>query len=215
VTTTRILLADDHPLVRTGLRQVIERQPDLEVVAEVADGAAAVERGLAEDVDLAILDVAMPRLTGLQAAEQLRRRRPELRVLMLSMYESDQYLLAAARAGAVGYVLKSVADEVVVDACRQAIRGGEFVYPKGLSTHTRAQVEKAREGSAPAELLTPRELEVVKLVAEGHSSQEIAELLVISPKTVERHRSNISTKLGARDRVELTRWAIRRGLVVP
>ncbi len=211
----RILLADDHPLVRTGLRQVIDRQPDLRVVAEVADGAEAVERAAQDDVDLAILDVAMPRLTGLQAAEQLRRRRPELRILILSMHESDQYLLAAARVGAVGYVLKSVADEVVVDACRAALRGGPFVVPKGLSAHTREQIERARSSEEPVELLTPRELEVVKLVAEGHSSQEIAALLVISPKTVERHRSNIFGKLGARDRVDLTLYAVRRGLVVP
>lgn len=212
---TRILLADDHPLVRTGLRQVIERQPDLRVVGEVGNGAEAVERAAADDVDLAILDVAMPRLTGLQAAEQLHRRRPELRILILSMHESDQYLLAAARVGAAGYVLKSVADEVVVDACRAAIRGGPFVAPKGLSAHMREQIERARSSERPLELLTPRELEVVKLVAEGHSSQEIADLLVISPKTVERHRSNIFGKLGARDRVDLTLYAIRRGLVVP
>lgn len=213
--TTRILLADDHPLVRLGLRQVIDKQPDLEVVAEASDGAEAVAIAVAGEVDLAILDVAMPRLTGLQAAEQLRRRRPELRVLILSMYDSEQYLLGAARAGAAGYVLKSVADEEVVDACRAAMRGDAFVYPKGLSDHTREHVERARTSREPVQLLTPREQEVLKLVAEGHSSQEIAELLVISPKTVERHRANLSAKLGARDRVDLTRYAIRSGLVQP
>jgi DNA-binding NarL/FixJ family response regulator len=212
---TRILLADDHPLVRTGLRQVIDRHADLEVVAEASDGAEAVEIALREDVDLAILDVAMPRLTGLQAAEQLRRSRPQIRVLMLSMYDSDQYLLAAARAGARGYVLKSVADEVVVEACRSIIRSDRFVYPRALSPHTRTQLERARETGAPVAVLTRRELEVLKLVAEGHSSAEIASLLVISPKTVESHRANIMDKLGARDRVELTRYAIRHGLAEP
>jgi DNA-binding NarL/FixJ family response regulator len=213
--TTRILLADDHPLVRSGLRQVIDKQPDFEVVAEASDGVEAVARAIQDDIDLVILDVAMPRLTGLQAAQQLRERRPELLILMLSMYESDQYLLAAARAGAAGYVLKSVADEVVVDACRAIVAGDRFVYPRGLSEHTRAQLERARHAAGPVDVLTPRELEVLKLVAEGHSSEEIAALLVISPRTVESHRANITTKLGARDRVELTRYAIRRGLVEP
>jgi DNA-binding NarL/FixJ family response regulator len=212
--TTRILLADDHPLVRAGLRAVIEREPDLHVVAEASDGAEAVEKGLSGQVELAILDVAMPRLTGLQATEQLARRRPELKILLLSMYENEQYYFAALRAGACGYLLKSVADEEVVNACRAVIRGERFVYPPSVRARTRDYLERARRGEAlPPDLLTPRELEVLKLVAEGHSSQEIAATLVISIKTVERHRSNIIDKLGVRDRVDLTRYAIRRGLV--
>lgn len=211
----RILLADDHPLVRGGLREVIDRQPDLEVVAEASDGAEAVERALLGDVDVAILDVAMPRLTGLQAAEQLGRRLPDLRILILSMYDNDQYLLAAARAGAAGYVLKSVADEEVVAACRAVLRSDAFVYPTTLPARTREALERARTAPAEADVLTPRELEVLKLVAEGHTTQEVAELLVISVKTVETHRSHIAGKLGARDRVDLTRYAIRRGLVEP
>jgi DNA-binding NarL/FixJ family response regulator len=212
--TTRILLADDHPLVRAGLRAVIEREPDLHVVAEASDGAEAVDKGLSGQVELAILDVAMPRLTGLQATEQLARRRPELKILLLSMYENEQYYFAALRAGACGYLLKSVADEEVVNACRAVIRGERFVYPPSVRARTRDYLERARRGEAlPPDLLTPRELEVLKLVAEGHSSQEIAATLVISIKTVERHRSNIIDKLGVRDRVDLTRYAIRRGLV--
>lgn len=211
---TRILLADDHPLVRAGLRVVIEREPDLAVVAEAADGAEAVEKAIAEQVDLAILDVAMPRLTGLQATEQLARRRPELKVLLLSMYDNEQYYFAALRAGARGFLLKSVADEEVVNACRAVILGERFVYPPSVPARAREYLEQGRRGQAPpADLLTPRELEVLKLVAEGHSSHEIAATLVISIKTVERHRSNIIEKLGVRDRVDLTRYAIRRGLV--
>jgi DNA-binding NarL/FixJ family response regulator len=213
VTAARILLADDHPLVRTGLREVINRQPDLEVVAEAADGAEALARGLEEDIDLAVLDVAMPRLTGLQAAEQLKRERPALKVLMLSMHDNDQYLFAAMRAGAGGYILKSVADEDVVAACRALLRGGSFVHPRGVSEYTLERLRAAASG--PVDVLSARELEVLKLVAEGHSSQQIASLLVISPKTVERHRANIADKLELRDRVDLTRYAIRRGLVEP
>ncbi len=211
---TGILLADDHPLVRAGLRAVIEKHGDFEVVAEASDGAEAVERALEEGVELAILDVAMPRLTGLQAAQQLSQRRPELKVLLLSMYEGEQYYLAALRAGARGYLLKSVADEELVETCRAILRGQHFVYPPSVKARTRDYLDRAIRGEeTPPDLLTPRELEVVKLVAEGHSSLQIAEMLVISIKTVERHRSNIIEKLGVRDRVDLTRYAIRRGLV--
>jgi DNA-binding NarL/FixJ family response regulator len=213
----RILLADDHPLVRGGLRSVIDKQPDLKVVAEASDGAEALEKALAGELELAILDVAMPRLTGLQAAEQLSRWRPELKLLMLSMYDVEQYYLAAVRAGASGYLLKSVADEEVVNACRAILRGERFVYPSSLHERARAFLERASDDDAPtqSDLLTPRELEVLKLVAEGHSSQAIADLLVISIKTVDRHRANIIEKVGVRDRVALTRYAIRRGLIEP
>jgi DNA-binding NarL/FixJ family response regulator len=214
--TARILVADDHPLVRSGLRQVIDREPDLAVVAEAADGAEAVERALAEEVDLAILDVAMPRLTGLQAAEELARRRPETVIVMLSMYDNEQYLLAAVRAGASGYLLKSVADEQVVAACRAVLRGERFLYPSTASARTRKYLEQLDQREvAPRDVLTRRESEVLKLVAEGRSSKEIAATLVISTKTVDRHRANIIEKLGVRDRVGLTRYAIRQGLSEP
>jgi DNA-binding NarL/FixJ family response regulator len=215
--TIRILLADDHPMVRRGLRLVLDAEPDLSVVAEAGDGAEAVEIALAtEDLDLAVLDVAMPRKTGLQAAAELHNRRPELRTLMLSMYESDQYFFEALKAGAAGYVLKSAADRDLVEACRAAMRGEPFLYPAAVAALIRDYLERASRGDAvPSDPLTPRELEIVKLVAEGHSSDEIAETLVISKKTVDHHRSHILEKLGMRDRVELTRYAIRRGLVEP
>ena len=215
--TIRILLADDHPMVRRGLRMVLEAEPDLSVVAEAGDGAEAVHLALAtEGLDLAVLDVAMPRKTGLQAAAELHNRRPELRTLMLSMYESDQYFFEALKAGAAGYVLKSAADRDLVEACRAAMRGEPFLYPAAVAALIRDYLERASRGDAvPTDPLTPRELEIVKLVAEGHSSDEIAEALVISKKTVDHHRSHILEKLGMRDRVELTRYAIRRGLVEP
>ncbi len=214
--TTRILLADDHVVVRHGLRLVLDAEPDLRVVAEAGDGAAAVERALADDVDLAILDITMPRMSGLRAAHELARRRPQLRVLILSMHESEQYLYEALRAGAAGYVLKSVADRDLVEACRAAMRGEPFLYPGAVRALIRDYLQRARAGEAVREdPLTPRELEIVQLIAESRTGKDIAELLTISEKTVERHRANILDKLGLRDRVQLTRYAIRRGLIEP
>jgi DNA-binding NarL/FixJ family response regulator len=212
---TRILLADDHAVVRRGLRLVLESEPDLEVVAEVGDGAEAVSRAMDDDVDLAILDVTMPRMTGLHAASELHRRRPELRVLILSMHDNEQYLFEALKAGASGYVLKSVADRDLVEACRATMRGEPFLYPGAINALIKDFLERARAGQDVSDPLSPRETEIVKLIAEGHTGREIAEELVISEKTVERHRSNVLEKLGMRDRVELTRYAIRRGLIEP
>ncbi len=211
---TRILIADDFPIVRSGLRAVLDAKADLQVVAEAEDGAQAVELALEHDVDLAILDVSMPRMTGIQAAAELARRKPELRVLILSMYDSEQFLFEALKAGASGYVLKSDADTDIVEACRAAMRGETFLYASAVSTLVRDYVERGRDGEH-FDVLTPRELEVLKLIAEAHSSKEIAAALVISVKTVERHRQNILAKLGMSDRVELTRYAIRRGLIQP
>jgi DNA-binding NarL/FixJ family response regulator len=208
---TRILIADDHPIVRSGLRRVLDAQPDLRVVAEATDGAEAVEKALAEDVNLAILDVSMPRMTGIQAATELSRRAPEMRLLMLSMFDSEQYLFESLKAGASGYVLKSGADEDIVEACRATMRGESFLYPSAVNTLVRDYIDRG-EDEQP-DILTPRELEVLKLIAEAQTSKQIAEQLVISVKTVERHRQNILDKLGLRDRVELTRYAIRRGLI--
>ena len=213
---TRVLIADDFPLVRQGLRQVLGRQADLDVVAEAADGAEAVRLTVAGGVDLALLDVSMPRLTGLQAAREIARRAPEVRVLMLSMHDSEQYLFDALEAGASGYVLKTAADRDVVDAVRGAMRGEPFLYPRAVRAIVRDYLERAQRGEqTPRDPLTPRELEIVKLISEAHSNDEIAALLVISKKTVERHRANILEKLGMHDRVQLTRYAIRRGLVEP
>src|SRR6478672_13664420 len=170
---TRILVADDHALVRDGLKHVIDAEPDLEVVAEAADGAEAIERALAEDIHLAILDISMPRMTGLQAARELSRRRPQLRLLILSMYENEQFLFEALKVGASGYVLKSGADDDIVDACRAAMRGHSFLYPSAVSSLVRDFAQRD-DSDASFDPLTPREQEVVKLIAEAHASKEIA-----------------------------------------
>ena len=211
---TRILIADDFPIVRSGLRRVLDAKNDLEVVAEAQDGAEAVEMALANDVHLVILDIAMPRMTGIQAAAELHKRKPELRILILSMHDSEQFLFEALKAGASGYVLKSSADTDIVDACRAAMRGEMFLYASAVTTLVHDYVERGGEGDH-FDILTPRELEVLKLIAEAYSSKEIAAELFISVKTVERHRQNILGKLGMSDRVELTRYAIRRGLIQP
>jgi len=212
---TRILIADDHAIVRSGLKKVLDAKPDMEVVAEAEDGAEAVERALKEDVHLVILDVSMPRKTGIQAAAELHKRKPELRVLMLSMHDSEQFLFEALKAGASGYVLKSGADTDIVDAVRAAMRGDSYLYPSAVTAIVRDYVDRGGRGDEQFDVLTPRELEVLKLIAEAHTSKEIAKELWISIKTVERHRQNILDKLGMRDRVELTRYAIRRGLIQP
>jgi DNA-binding NarL/FixJ family response regulator len=210
---TRILLADDHHVVRHGLRLLIDAEPDLSVVAEAGDGIEAVQAALRSDIDLAILDVSMPRMTGINAAREIIGARPDVRVLMLSMHDSTEYLFEALRAGASGYVLKSGADRDLIEACHATMRDEPFLYPSAIRTLIRDHLDRAPAGGG--DILTPREIEIVKLIAEAHSSKEIAALLVISPKTVERHRANILQKLGMSDRVELTRYAIRRGLVEP
>jgi DNA-binding NarL/FixJ family response regulator len=212
---TRILIADDHAIVRSGLKKVLDAKPDLEVVADAEDGAEAVEKALKEDIDLAILDVSMPRMTGIQAAAELHKRKPELKTLMLSMHDSEQFLFEALKAGASGYVLKSGADTDIVDAVRSAMRGDSYLYPSAVTTLVRDYVERGGRGEEQFDVLTPRELEVLKLIAEACTSRQIADALFISIKTVDRHRQNILDKLGLRDRVELTRYAIRRGLIQP
>ena len=212
--TSGILLADDHALLRQGLRLIIEREPDLRVVAEAGDGRAAIEQALAHRPDLAILDVSMPGLNGLAAARELRKRLPELRILMLSMHDNEQFFLEALDAGADGYLLKSAADYQLIDACRAALKGEAAVFAGGVRALIRDYLRRARDDERSDEL-SPRELEILQLIAEGHSGRQIAQQLTISEKTVERHRSNILTKLGLRDRLQLTRYAIRRGIIEP
>jgi DNA-binding NarL/FixJ family response regulator len=214
---TRVLLADDHSVVRVGLGQILRGQPDFEVVAEVTDGREAVDVTRSrDDIHLGVLDIAMPRLTGLQAAREIAGVRPEMRMIMLSVHDSEQYFFEALRAGASGYVLKTAADRDLVEACRAAMRGEPFLFPGAERTLVRNYLERTRQGEPVREdPLTLRESEVLKLIAEGYTGKQIAEELVISQKTVDRHRSNMLDKLGLRDRVGLTRYAIRRGLIEP
>jgi DNA-binding NarL/FixJ family response regulator len=207
----RILIADDHGIVRAGLKLLIDRQPDMQVVAEAEDGVEAFERALATRPDLCVLDVSMPRLTGLQAARQIRAHMPDAQVLILSMYDDQRYVFEALKAGASGYVLKRDVDDALLDAIRAVHRGEAFVTHAVERSLIRDWMSDASTG--PEEPLSPREQEVLKLISEAHTNRSIAETLHLAEKTVESHRANILRKLGMRDRVELVRYAIRRGLI--
>lgn len=212
----RIMLADDHALVRSGLRMILDAEPDLCVVAEAADGYEALAALDHTPADLAILDIAMPRMTGLQAAREISRSHAGVRILILSMYDNEQYFFEALKVGASGYVLKSVADRDLLEACRATMRGEPFLYPGAVTALIRDYLRRAQAGDAlPDAILTPREEEVLKLIAEGHTAREIGKTLGISVKTVDRHRTNTLQKLGLRDRLALTRYAIRSGLTEP
>jgi DNA-binding NarL/FixJ family response regulator len=209
----RLLVADDHGIMRGGLRLLLDRQPDMEVVAEAADGIEAVELALRERPDICILDVAMPRMTGLQATVEIRAQAPDIAVLVLSMHDDERYLFEALQAGAAGYVLKREADQALVEAVRAVARGEPFMTNAAERSLIREWMQD--DSSGPAEPLTLREREVLKLIAEAHTNREIGELLHLAEKTVESHRANLLRKLGMRDRVELVRYAIRRGLIEP
>ena len=208
----KLLIADDHGIVRGGLRLLLDRQPDMEVIAEACDGVEAVQLALRTRPDICVLDVSMPRMTGLQATVEIRTHVPEIAVLVLSMYDDERYLFEALKAGASGYVLKAQADTDLLDAVRAVQRGEPFLTPEAQRALIKDVLGQA---SGREEELTPREQEVVKLVAEAHTNKQIAGILHLSEKTVENHRSNALRKLGMRDRVELVRYAIRKGLIEP
>jgi DNA-binding NarL/FixJ family response regulator len=207
----RILLADDHGIVLSGLKMLIERQNGMRVVAEANDGVEAVDAALREQPDVAILDVSMPRMTGLQAAREIHARCPDTRVLLLSMHDDERYVFDAMKAGASGYVLKRQADAELIEAVRAVAAGGRFMSATADAGAMQDSIDRGED--APDDPLTPRELDVVKLIAEAYTNRQIAEILSVSEKTVESHRANVLGKLGMRDRVELVRYAIRRGLV--
>ena len=208
----RVMIADDHGIVRSGIRLLLERQAGLEVVAEAADGIEARDIAVRERPDLAVLDVKMPGLTGLQATREIKAQAPETSVLILSMHDDERYLFEALKAGASGYVLKSQADTDLLRAIQAVGRGEPFLSPGTQQ----AVIRDLLAGGKPAGTdLTPREEEIVKLVAEANTTREIAALLHLSEKTVENHRANAMRKLGMRDRVELVRYAIRQGLIDP
>lgn len=210
----RVLIADDHRLVRELLRTHLESQPDIQVVAEAEDGHAALELACLHRPDVAILDVTMPGMNGLEALAWMQRDVPEVNVLILSMHLNEEYVVRALRGGARGYLLKDSDPADLIRAVRAAARGERCLIPPLTEEVVQAYLERLGDAEDPLAVLTPRERQVLQLIAEGYSTLAAANLLQISPKTIETHRANIMEKLDLHDVASLTRFAVQAGLVV-
>ena len=216
VARIRVLLVDDHALFREGVRSLLTTQPDLEVVGEVEDGRAAVRQALALKPDVVLMDITMPHLDGIEATRQIRARDESIKVLVLTMHDNEEVFFRSLNAGAAGYVLKRSGGQELMAAIRATHEGNSYLSPflaKALMDDYLHRVDRGA-GEAPAgKRLSAREQEVLKLIAEGHSSREIAELLDLSVKTVHNHRTRLMTKLDIHRNADLVRYAIRLGMV--
>ncbi len=212
---TKVLLVDDHTLFREGVRALLSTAPDIEVIGEAADGKQAIE--LAEELspDIVVMDLVMPGMTGIQAAQHLHDRHPDMKILILSMYDDDEYVCQILKAGASGYVLKRAASEDLLRAIREVECGGSALHPTVAAKLIKDYVRrtKATDQKNSGSVLTARESEVLKLIAEGHSNQQIADVLGLGRKTVDTHRTNIMRKLDLHDVTGLVKYALRRGLI--
>ena len=208
----QILIADDHGVVRAGLRALLSAEADLEVVGEAANGEAAVRLAVRRQPDVVLTDIGMPGMDGIEVARTLAEQAPKVRVLLLTVHEDAALLREALKAGAAGYVIKRAVESELINAIRAAAKGDLYVHP----SLTRGLIEE--EEPAPADnsalgRLTPRETEVLRLIAEGYTNTQIADLLFLSPRTIETHRANIRSKLDLDSRAELVRFAVRHGLL--
>ncbi len=210
-----ILIGDDHRLVRQGLRKILEERPDWTVVEEAADGREAVQKALATEPNVAILDIGMPQLNGIDACRQIVRRQPNIKILMLSMHADEAYITQALQAGARGYILKDSADADLIRAVGAVADGKSFFSPAVASVMLDDYVRHlADKGIVDRfESLSEREREIFQLVAEGKSNKEIAEMLCVSPATVETHRAHVLQKLDVHNTAELVLYAVRRGVI--
>jgi DNA-binding NarL/FixJ family response regulator len=211
----RVLVAEDHAIVRQGIRLLLDVQPDMEVVGEAANGREAIDLAYRTQPDVVIMDLAMPSLNGIEATRAIKKRLPNAQVVALTVHESDDYFFQMINAGASAYVLKGADPSHLLEAIRTAHRGEVFLLPPLTTKLVRDYLHRVRAGEAPEtyDSLTERETEVLRLIAEGHTNQEIADLLVISPSTVQTHRAHIMEKLKLRRRSELIDYAIRQGLL--
>ncbi|MBI4728727.1 MAG: response regulator transcription factor [Acidobacteria bacterium] len=213
--TIRVLIADDHAVVRQGIRMVLETDPQLKVVADVASGEEAIEKVHELRPDVVVMDVAMPGLSGFEATQRIHEAHADVKILALTVHDSEAYIFQMLRAGAVGYVLKRAPAAEVIEAVKAAFRGEAILHPsvaKLLIRDYLTRVEKGQE-STSFDQLSKREREIVKLIAEGRTNRDIAEMLCLSIKTVQAHRANFMRKLGLHDRTELVKYAIRRGII--
>jgi two-component system response regulator NreC len=211
----RILLADDHTILRAGLKMMLNAQPDMEVVGEAQDGRQAIEEVQKLRPDIVLMDITMPDLNGIEAARQIKRLIPDVKILMLTMHEHDEYVFQALQAGASGYMLKEAADTELITALHVITSGQFYLSPTAQSVVVGDYLQKVRTGEERDSYssLTEREREILKLVAEGFTNNQIAERLIISPKTVDTHRTHIMDKLNMHSRAELIKYAMRRGLL--
>ncbi len=211
----KILLADDHNVLRKGLRRILEEQPDLEVVGEASDGRQAVHLAQTLKPDIVVMDIAMPLMNGLEATRQILQRNSSLNVLILSMYSDENYIVQVLRAGARGYLLKDTAEEDLITAVRTVAKGLPFFSPKIAKLLLGDSMQRIRdEGVTDSyELLTPREREVLQLIAEGKSNKEAATALFVSPTTIETHRARIMDKLDLHSTADIVLYAVRKGIV--
>jgi two-component system response regulator NreC len=210
-----VLIVDDHTILRAGLRMLLNAHPDIEVVGEASDGNQAVLSAQRLQPDVILMDIAMPECNGIEATRQIKRLLPETRVLVLTMHENEEYLFQVLRAGASGYILKEAADTELVTAIRVVYSGRFYLSPSAQSIMVGDYLQRVRTGEErdSYSALTEREREILKLVAEGYTNNQIAERLTISPKTVDTHRTHIMDKLNLHSRAELVKYAIRRGLL--
>jgi DNA-binding NarL/FixJ family response regulator len=211
----RVLLADDHRMLREGIRALLERQEDIQVVGEAGDGREAVRLTTQLCPDVVVMDVSMPMLNGIEATRQIRRDCPDVRVLILTVHESEEYVAQLLVAGASGYIIKRAAGEELVSAIRAVHQGEAFLYPSIARVVIEDYVRRLQAGTglSAQEVLTDREREVLQLIAEGYTNREIADLLHLSIKTVQNHRSKIMNKLDLHDRGELIKYAIQQGII--
>ncbi len=211
----RVLVADDHTIVREGVRILLEAQPDMDVVGEAADGREAVNMTRELRPEVVVIDIAMPNLNGLDATREIKREFPEIHVLALTMYESDEYFFQVLNAGASGYVLKKAASADLLAAIRAVYGGDVFLYPSVARRLVSDYLTRVKTGEEKSSFdgLTERERQVLKLIAEGHTNQVIADKLVISPSTVQTHRMRIMQRLNLHSRAELIQYAVRKGLL--
>ncbi len=211
----RVLIVDDHVIVREGIRALLEVQPDIEVVAEATNGEEAVSKTKEIQPDIVLMDITMPGMNGLEATHQIKQHSPDVKILVLTMHESDDYFFKILEAGASGYFVKGGSSSELISALRAVWHGDVFIYPTMAKKLLRdyLQLVKTGQDEESYDGLTNREREVLTLIAEGHTNQEIADLIVLSVATVQTHRARIMAKLGLHSRTELIKYAIRRGFI--